>query len=67
LVYQLEDEGLIGRNKDQVEKKLNVRRDKDLKEADWIDWDRPKAKADHEITVDYFGHFKQDGLKDKLP
>ncbi len=66
VTYQLEGIPLIGRDKDAVEKKLNVARDKEIKDNIWVDWDT-KPVAEKEITVDYFGHFLQDGLQDGLP
>lgn len=67
VTYQLEDTGLLGRDKDTVEKELNVRRDKEIVENGWIDWDMKEKKAAHEITVDYFAHFEQEGLKAEMP
>lgn len=68
VTYQLEDRPLIGDSVEQREAELNVKRDKNIVDAAYVDWTtNGKNPVSHEITVDYFGHFKKEELDDHMP
>ncbi len=67
VVYQLAGVPLIGKDRAAVKEAMNLNRDKALKTDKWIDWDPANEVPAKELLVDYFGHFLQDGLRDKLP
>lgn len=67
VTYQLEDKPLLTRQRDDVEKKMNVKRDAAIKSNVWIDWQPENPVATKEITVDYFAHFTQESLREGMP